>query len=223
MSSEVPPRVIAFCGAAGAGKSTAGAYLDKYGYSSISLAEPIKKMVKIAFPQFTDEDLYGPSAGRSRQYPQYPFSGVCLRCGFRCELVGEQYECRHCEPEQVYPKFITPRLACQELGTGWGRALYSGTWIDALVHNISTPPANTCRYVITDVRFINEVKDLTAHGIPCVLLNRNNPRYLRKKKREALHPSERVDTIPLGMFHSVIDNRKLTLPQLFEKVEKSIG
>jgi hypothetical protein len=219
--------VIAFCGAAGAGKSTAGAYLDKYGYTPISLAEPLKKMVKTAFPHFTDEDLYGPSEGRNRQYRQYPITS-CPWCGgaLRTELYDGPNNARHCivHPAHKYiPDFVSPRLALQTLGTEWGRRLYSGVWVNALVHGISTPPADTCRYVITDVRFINEVEGLAACGIPCVLLERNNPRYATHANRVSLHDSERVDTIPPGMFRAVIDNRNLSLPQLYEKLEELIG
>lgn len=65
--------IIVLCGIAGSGKDTiADILVNSHGFQKESFAKPIKEMVKLAYPDFTDYDLYGPSERRSRPYKQYP-------------------------------------------------------------------------------------------------------------------------------------------------------
>lgn len=148
-------RVIVLFGVKGSGKDTVGDLLrERYFFTKDSFAAPLKRMVAEAF-DFTEEDLYGPSSGRERQYEQYPFEkGRCLSCGANnaagydgenggcwmpCDAKGrhiagrdeseEAYvRCTRCNA--IFPNHINPRIALQTLGTEWGRRLFKHVWVD---------------------------------------------------------------------------------------------
>jgi hypothetical protein len=66
--------VIALCGPAGAGKTTAADYLiEKYGAVRYSFAQPLKEMVKRAL-DFTDEQVYGTQEQKEAIDPRYGHS-----------------------------------------------------------------------------------------------------------------------------------------------------
>lgn len=65
--------IIVLCGVRGSGKDTIGDILVRdHGFQKEAFANPLKAMVKHAFPAFTDEDLYGTSKNRERPFKQYP-------------------------------------------------------------------------------------------------------------------------------------------------------
>lgn len=60
--------VVAFGGLKGSGKSTlGGSLITDWGFMPESFAAPIKAMAKLAFPQISDEQLYGDSARREEK------------------------------------------------------------------------------------------------------------------------------------------------------------
>lgn len=62
--------IVAFGGLKNSGKSTLGGYLiEHWGFAPESFADPIKKMAKLAFPQISDNSLYGPSRAREELIP----------------------------------------------------------------------------------------------------------------------------------------------------------
>jgi hypothetical protein len=66
--------VIAICGAAGAGKSTAGKYVsERYGAEVFAFATPLKRLAKELF-EFSDSQLYGTQAQKEATDPRYGFS-----------------------------------------------------------------------------------------------------------------------------------------------------
>lgn len=133
-----------FCGAAGAGKSTAAdmmtdALILNHGKAVVNeaLAKPLKAMVELAFPLFSKEDLYGSSAKRNTPYNAYTKSNACMKCGAALlrPPVNETWlwlVCARCN--SVAPTNITPRYALQTLGTEWGRRLDAEIWCKALLH-----------------------------------------------------------------------------------------
>ena len=145
--------IIVLCGVRGSGKDTIGDILVKnHGFQKEAFANPLKEMVKHAFPAFTDEDLYGPSKNREHGYPQYPLT-ACPWCGGgitydKYDNRGGKFELmpadqilahRRCmtEPDHDWlPEFVSPRIALQTLGTEWGRRLYTNVWIDAAFERI---------------------------------------------------------------------------------------
>lgn len=196
--------VIGICGVAGSGKDTAADYLrDNYGFTKIGLADPMKKICAEVF-DFSQEQLHGPSSERERVDTRYVFTGICPRCHERCiEMVkptdAAYWYCDNCalggRPKTVYPKYVTPRLALQTLGTEWGRTLFNTIWIDTVFRNLR----RAHKYVISDVRYKNEVQGITDHGGRVLRLLRGTPRFN--------HPSEtELGTIPMDLFDVVIDN-----------------
>lgn len=226
--------IIVLAGAAGSGKDTIGDLLvANYNYTKDAFANPLKAMVRMAFPLFEDNDIYGPSSKRETQYKQYPFSGICLHCGTLTHdaksFVGGvqeawwkdpekyRYHCEHCKLD--YPEFISPRIALKTLGTEWGRRLYGPLWIDAAFARIRREtkeygfatwnPGVELDYVITDCRFKNEIEGSKKNGGVVVRLTRN------RDLSTDMHESEaELRNLPDSMFDYVFDNAKMSLEEL---------
>lgn len=112
------PRLIGLAGPAGSGKDSVAEVLVKHhGYTSISFAAPLKKMLEVLGVDMTD---------RSKK-----------------EL-----------PHPVFGK--SPRQMAQTLGTEWMRNCVNvDGWTLLLEHTLAR--YSTTSFVITDVRFPNEV------------------------------------------------------------------
>lgn len=248
-------KVVLFGGAAGSGKSTSADMVEQICSKNTdrsvkvykeALANPLKKMVKLAFPAFTNVDLYGPSKNRETPYQQYPFSGICVTCGKSCLLLtdvtkdGEgirqnnrNWLCKDCST--WYPIYLTPRLALQTLGTEWGRRLSPNVWVEALRERIfdiywthrerdpqghESPVPTTLLFVISDVRFENELRALKNYfdtNCLSVLLTRNFP-----TPQESTHESEQIHRIPSELWGHTIHNSDLTLDELYAALEPVI-
>jgi len=149
---KVGVRTIVLFGVKGGGKDTVGDLLAPFMYLKEAFAGPIKEMVRLAFPRFTHNDLYGSSEARERQEPGYPMGDKCLRCdrplvsfvskSLRKRLdavgaplprpeLGSYLVCSNTECNAEYPAFVNARIALQTLGTEWGRRLYPNVWVDA--------------------------------------------------------------------------------------------
>jgi len=226
--------IIVLSGVRGSGKDTIGDILVRnHGFRKESFAEPLKRMVKEAFPAFTGEDLYGPSRNREREYPQYPLS-ECPYCGGKIE--ERRY---HVSPEGAYipgkggvwctaneahgplPRSVTPRIALQTLGTEWGRRLYKDVWVDACFSRIRRSEQDRGvkdNWVITDCRFLNEVQGSRRNGGVVVRLTRN----LRSSTDD--HASEaEIRTIPDSEYSLVFDNEPLAVEELPDQVATLLG
>lgn len=183
MICRLPTRIVLF-GVSNSGKSTLGKLFEQhFGFINIAFADPIKRIVKDVFG-FSDEDLYGPSDKRSTPYPEFAFSGVCPSCLVPCvrHALGENgpthWWCGHCDT--FYHKYITPRLACQTLGTEWGRGLCESIWARSCFRRMD----ETKSYVVTDGRFMTELSTSREHRAFTVLLERG------LENSTAHHPSE---------------------------------
>lgn len=203
--------IIVLGGVRSSGKDTVGALLvNYYGFKKEAFANPLKEMVRHAFPAFTDEDLYGPSKNRENRYKQYPFSGICVACGSTCDDYLDHWKCMNCGAS--YPDHVNPRIALQTLGTEWGRRLTPDVWVNAAFHRIAQDPGSN--YVITDCRFHNEVAVSHDHDAFVVKLTRG------LKSSSDTHPSEaEFGTIPEHLFDYVLDNAELDLAALPDAVE----
>lgn len=235
--------IIVIGGVRGSGKDTVGDYLKaSHGWHKEAFANPLKEMVKFAFPAFTDEDLYGPSSNRERQYEQYPMSETCPSCGggllvetFDTHPPAHSKRCFPCKT--YYPMFVSPRVALQTLGTEWGRRLYKDVWIDAAfarLHkffsesphrtvvettetSVSLSPRSIKHAVITDCRFLNEVRGSKRNGAKVVKLTRG------LAQSSDVHASEaEFRTIPNSEFDYVLDNANCTLAELGVEIEKML-
>ena len=222
-------RTIVLFGVKGSGKDTVGAVLrDRYSYWKESFAWPIKQMVKLAFPKFTDEDLYGSSEARERQEPAYPMGDRCVRCNTRLvRTMGDTGELLLCGQYStcgaVYPPFLSARVALQAMGTELGRRLYSDVWVDGCFERISrdamtNPHYGTRGVVVTDGRFRNELVRSKALGAFCVKLTRG------LKESTSTHQSEaEFRTIPDTAFDAIFDNANMTLGDLPDAVSNLLN
>lgn len=150
--------IIGISGKAGSGKDTVADFLVKErGLVKVALADPLKRICKDVF-DFTDEQLWGPSADRNKPDLRYP-RGFHLTCGClathinkRCEgpvkwwIYGIRTYCENhandlewyrdqlfAQPEPPL-EYLTPRHALQQLGTNWGRDCYENTWVEYALH-----------------------------------------------------------------------------------------
>ena len=126
----------------------------------------------------------------------------------------DPWKCKTCDVQ--YPRYVTPRLALQTLGTEWGRTLFEDIWVDTVLREIKN--SDQVRWVIPDVRFKNEVRKLSDSGVPLVRLLRGEQRFA--------HPSE-AEMSEMGddLFNFVLDNRS-SLDHLYglaDDVVRKIG
>jgi hypothetical protein len=201
--------IIGVSGVAGSGKSTVADILTDLRFVTISLADPIKRLVRDLYA-FTDEQLWGPSACRNEPDKRYP---------------------------RADGTFLTPREALQRFGTEAGRACYDNTWVDRCllnaqlvlsgqfayaqalgVHDYRGPGRPEVRGVaIPDVRFMNEIAAIHAAGGVVIRIVRPGAGL---EGAAGAHGSETEQaSIPDSEFDYVLDN-SATLEQLRENVHR---
>jgi hypothetical protein len=212
--------IIGISGLANSGKDTVADILAlRRACAKVSFADPLKRICRDVF-QFTDEQLWGPSASRNAPDFRYMVS----------EGYAEAYE-KHKEtdPELAanYARqgYLTPRVALQLLGTEWGRRCYDTIWVDYALRVAKTILTDQRSYsaafglgwgangyqsrravgvVIPDVRFKNEVKGIKAAGGKLIRVVRPGSGL---KGTTGQHQSETEQTeIPDEMFDFVIHN-----------------
>lgn len=156
--------IIGLAGQAGAGKDTAADFLtQRHGFTKIALADPMKRFCKEIF-QFSDEQLWGPSAKRNAPDSRYP------RVARRTLHEGDVYQC------------LTPRYTLQRLGTEWGRDCYEDVWVRYALENavlllgggggytqsaglyVDETRGPAPGVVIPDIRFPNELEAIRGEG-----------------------------------------------------------
>lgn len=191
-------------GSAGAGKDTvADRLLAKHSFVRIAMADAIKRACQ-GFFEFTDEQLWGPSAYRNAPDLRYP----------RPQSVTEEDE------------YLTPRYALKKLGTEFGRDCYSNVWIEIGLRTAARLEAGGCYYdqksglrttslvagdamapktdvVFSDIRFFNEALALREAGGKLIRVRRKMPGVYHNDG----HASENeLPTWPDDKFDYVIEN-----------------
>lgn len=150
--------ILGVMGQARSGKDTFADYLvAKYGFVRIALADPIKRIAMDVY-KMSEEQLWGED--KEKPDMRYPMPGK---------------------------GFLSPRVACQVIGTEVVRNLYPDTWVDMFKRTASLvmdgshfytrtgglqPNRRILRYftkkpqgvICSDVRFKNEVKGLHDVG-----------------------------------------------------------
>ena len=195
------------------GKDTLGDHLvENYGYKKTGFAKTLKDAVQNIFG-FTHEQVYG----NLKETPdeRYRFTGLCTKCGQECSLpppsiAGIQDRDWFCAPCNLsYPIFVTPRLAMQSMGTEWGRRLCDGIWVMACINEIRQ---SDCRnWVITDVRFRNEVQAVQDTGGLMI--------RLRRGELSTTHASEaELAEMEDSEFDLAVDNLG-TLEEFYAKID----
>lgn len=165
--------VLGLFGQLGSGKSTAARLLvEQHGFVERSFATPLKRLVGQLF-DLPDATLYGPSDARNvvdarGTSPEY-WRGVRARivdlapelCALFARAPSKIARGRvliHLldvvEGLETHGASFSPRVALQQLGTEWGRALWQDVWTEACRREVETSGA--ARVVLSDVRFPNE-------------------------------------------------------------------
>jgi hypothetical protein len=218
--------LIGLCGHAGCGKDTfADILVKEYRFFKLGLADPLKRICKEVY-NFSDEQLWGPSAERNK--PDSRYKATCSECkglkSYYTEYSYMPYDCEVCEQKGYV--YLTPRKALQALGTEWGRAMYEDTWIDYAIKASDKILKEGCLYssskgvvevpwrekepagvVIPDVRFLNEITKVKDAGGFVIRLKRKG--VVGKEALDAgiqNHASEiEQDTVSDSIFSGVIE------------------
>jgi hypothetical protein len=123
--------IIGIVGKAGSGKDTVADILVRdHGFCKIALADPMKRACREFF-DFTDDQLWGPSEMRNEVDDRWPRP----RESHRLDENGRCHVCFELFPPSEEACFggdmyLSPRVALQQLGTQWGRAMSEDIWIN---------------------------------------------------------------------------------------------
>lgn len=175
--------VIGLTGRIGAGKSAVADHLvAEYGYTKLSFAGPLKKMLRTLDPIVGS--ILMTEAGKLHKIERLRLSQVFEYCGSETEVKNSKWG----------PEY---RRLMQVLGTDCIRAVDENFWVRAAVAQLTDPEG---KYVFDDVRFPNEADSLRrvldgrrilAHG---TLWRVVRPGY----ETDADHASEQhAETIPV--------------------------
>ena len=140
--------IVGICGVAGSGKDASADFLVRdHAFCKVAFADPLKRICQDVY-DFTDEQLWGPSACRNapdlrwehgaRQYRAAALGD--FETGRNRALASKAAELQWQEDPVVLSYFesavnyategwLTPRHALQQLGTEWGRSCSPETWV----------------------------------------------------------------------------------------------
>lgn len=179
--------IIGISGVAGSGKdTTADVLIQHHGFVKVALADPLKRICKDVY-DFSDDQLWGPSASRNAPDWRYPRTPEAVAFIERIQVQLEERFAQSVEKEfgeDVAKHFLTTREALQSLGTEWGRRCFRDTWLQKAIRTAKTllsEAGRTLQYdarrglhesvqaraqgvAIPDVRFKNEMLGIRAAG-----------------------------------------------------------
>ena len=155
--------LIGLVGLISSGKDTVAERLvTHYGYKRDSFAKSLKDAVSSMFNW--DREMLEGNTTSSRHWREQPDK-------FWSEKMGKE---------------VTPRLILQQFGTEVMRGqMYDGIWVDSVIGRYKGE--NT---VISDTRFINEIKTIKAHGGIVVLVKREEIPTREEMQKQGAHQSE---------------------------------
>lgn len=140
-------QIVGIVGFIGSGKNTVGEMLQKEGFTPMSFAATLKDATSAIFGW--PRHLLEGDTKESRDFREQPDS-------FWSEKLG--YE-------------MTPRKALQLMGTEAGRNVFGeNLWVDSVFKKMYD--SQQSKFVITDVRFENEIESLRSVGGKVYLVNR---------------------------------------------------
>ena len=174
----------------GSGKDTVAERLvEQHGFKKDSFAKSLKDAVSSMF-NWNREMLEG-ATNESRAWREQPDAYWSERFG----------------------KPVTPRWILQYFGTEVMRGqMYDAIWLDSCLGRYKGEPT-----VISDTRFINEIKTIKAHSGKVICVKRGELPTQKEMQDRGAHQSE-WDWLDSD-FDYIIDNNG-TLEELFAKVDK---
>lgn len=129
--------LVGFVGQMGSGKGSCGDILEKHGFQKESFAKTVKDAIAPIFGW--NRDLLEGDTPQSRAFREQPDA-------FWSQVMGKDF---------------TPRQALQMMGTEAGRNVFhTDLWVFSLIKRLEADK----NYVITDVRFNNEMKMIREAG-----------------------------------------------------------
>lgn|GEM_PF-866972 len=150
-------KIIGIVGFIGSGKGSVGDILAERGFQKASFGQAIKDVAAVMFgwPRFLLEG----DTDQSREFRETP-------CPIWSGLMGRPF---------------TPREALQKIGTEGGRVLFhENFWVGSLNNTLDA----TKDYVITDVRFLNEIEMVRArNGVVIEIQRGENPPWYEPLSR----------------------------------------
>jgi len=181
--------LIGLVGLIGSGKDTVAERLvEQYGFKKDSFAKSLKDAVSSMF-NWNREMLEG-ATNESRAWREQPDAYWSERFG----------------------KPVTPRWILQYFGTEVMRGqMYDAIWLDSCLGRYKGDPT-----VISDTRFVNEIKTIKAHGGKVICVKRGELPTQKEMQDRGAHQSE-WDWLDSD-FDYIIDNNG-TLEELFVKVD----
>lgn len=136
VNMEHAPRLIGFCGAAGAGKDTASFFLELLGYQKIAFADALKI------------EAYDMITKPTEEYRYRVFQELDISLPGFLEPASTDFE----KIKIINENKVQWRKLLQWHGTEYRRAENPNYWIDQVRRKIVTG-----RWVVSDVRFQNEI------------------------------------------------------------------
>ena len=142
---------IAICGKANSGKDTLGLIISELlleknlKTKQIAFADPIKKIIKIIFPETKKAYLYGPSDNRKKVIPNAFLNGQPL----------------------------TYRRLLQNLGTDVCRQYNEDIWLNIMGYEIRKAEKKFGAFIVKDSRFRNEFDYLKSQGFSMLKIFRD--------------------------------------------------
>ena len=184
--------LLGIVGLIGSGKDTVAEHLvENHGYIRDSFAKSLKDAVASMFNW--DREMLEGNTSSSRHWREQPDK-------FWSERFG---------------KSVTPRWVLQYFGTEVMRGkMYDAIWIDSCLGRYRGQ--NT---VISDTRFVNEIKTIKAHGGKIICVKRGDLPSQKEMQEKGAHRSE-WDWLNSD-FDFVIDNYG-SKDELFQKVDNLI-
>lgn len=194
ISSYKFPQVIGITGKKYNGKDTVSNYLTpKYGYYRIAYADPMKEACRIIFG-FNEDQLYGTSK----------------------EIVDNRWN-------------ISPRQAFQYIGTDLFRKqiyllipeLKDNFWVKCMMETIKKQliMCPNKKYVVSDIRFQNEINSLKEEFINCKIIRVTRPSINLYNKDTDLHESEMmIDKLGMVDYDILNDSDLLSLHLKIDKI-----
>ena len=148
--------IVGLVGFIGSGKGTAGDILSEFGFIKESFAGSVKDIASVMFGW--PRHLLEGDTDESRNFREEPDEGWSKKFG----------------------RPFTPREALQKIGTEVGRDLFhTDFWVQVLDAKVDSKK----HYVITDVRFPNEIKWIQDQGGIVIEIQRGeNPDWYEKLK-----------------------------------------